>query len=40
VHRDDAAASEYVDAWNAVLQPLGITRNDLATLRAKTAASR
>jgi uncharacterized membrane protein len=32
--------SEYVDAWNAVLQPRGITSNDLATLRAKTATSR
>jgi uncharacterized membrane protein len=32
--------SEYVDAWNAVLQPPGITSNDLATLRAKTATTR
>lgn len=31
--------SEYVDAWNAVLRPPGITRNDLAILRSKTAAS-
>jgi uncharacterized membrane protein len=32
--------SEYVDAWNAVLQPPGITRDELATLKSKTAASR
>jgi uncharacterized membrane protein len=32
--------SEYVDAWNAVLQSPGITGNDLAALRSKTAALR
>ena len=30
--------AEYVDAWNAVLQPPAITADDLAALRAKTAA--
>ena len=31
--------AEYVDAWNAVLQPRGITSGDLAALRAKAAAT-
>jgi uncharacterized membrane protein len=31
--------SEYVDAWNAVLQPPGITDDELAALRGKAAAT-
>jgi uncharacterized membrane protein len=31
--------AEYVDAWNAVLQPRRITSGDLAALRAKAAAT-
>jgi uncharacterized membrane protein len=30
--------SEYVDAWNAVLRPPGITGNDLSILRSTTAS--
>jgi uncharacterized membrane protein len=30
--------SEYVDAWNAVLHPSGVTPDELATLRSKAAA--
>jgi uncharacterized membrane protein len=33
-----AYKAEYVDAWNAVLQPSGVTPDQLATLRAKAAA--
>jgi uncharacterized membrane protein len=32
--------SEYVDAWNAVLRPEGITASELAVLRSRTAAGR
>jgi uncharacterized membrane protein len=31
LHRADMA--EYVDGWNAVMQPTGITSQDLAALR-------
>jgi uncharacterized membrane protein len=33
-----AYKAEYVDAWNSVLQPSGVTPDQLATLRAKAAA--
>jgi uncharacterized membrane protein len=33
-----AYKAEYVDAWNAALQPSGVTPDQLATLRAKAAA--
>ena len=35
-----AYRSEYVDAWNAVLQPQGITAGDLAELESRAAATR
>ena len=30
--------AEYVDGWNAVMQPAGITRQDLASIRKIIAA--
>jgi uncharacterized membrane protein len=33
-----AYKAEYVDAWNAVLQPSGVTPDQLSQLRVKAAA--